>query len=213
MDNMNEQSGHQEGGSPAPPPAQPFAQASEAKAEDFGAIFGRATSLWTGNIGSLIVVSLVFLLVCWIPIANFAFIAGYIRAILKVARGGTAEVGDIFGAWDCFVQILIYILIIAVVALINLIPILGTLVYLVFAFLVYPGMFKVIDQNAPAIESMKWSIGAFKAAIGNWLLAIIVGSILMSLGGIVIGIGMIVTMAWGYLLMALQYESQKDMTF
>ena len=210
MENMNQQGGFQEGqGGGTPPPAPP-APAAE---EDFGAIFSRATSLWTSNIASLIVVSLVFLLVCWIPIANFGFIAGYIRAILKVARGGKAEVGDIFGAWDCFVQILIYMIIIIVAGILNIIPILGSIVYIIFVFLVYPGMFKVIDQNAPAIESMKWSIRAFKAAIGNWLLVIIVGSILASIGGIVFGIGMIVTMAWGYLMMVLQYETQKDKSF
>ena len=63
MENMNQQGGFQEGqGGGTPPPAPP-APAAE---EDFGAIFSRATSLWTSNIASLIVVSLVFLLVCWI---------------------------------------------------------------------------------------------------------------------------------------------------
>ena len=54
---------------------------------DFGTIINRATSLWKGNFGTLVLISFVFLLVVWIPVANVAFVAGYFRAVLKVARG------------------------------------------------------------------------------------------------------------------------------
>lgn len=68
-----------------------------APADDIGGLVTRATRLWTGNFGNLLVLSLVFALVAWIPVANIGFLAGYTRAVLKVARGGKAEPGTSSG--------------------------------------------------------------------------------------------------------------------
>ncbi|MEP0814088.1 MAG: zinc ribbon domain-containing protein [bacterium] len=201
-----ENTGQQGGFNQQPAPAAPAAV-------DFGTLFGKGTSLWTSNLGNLVVFTLVFVLVAWIPIANIGFIAGYIRGLLKTARGEKAEIGDLFNAWDCFGSAFLYVIILLLVGLVNLIPILGSLAYLVFVFFAYPGLFKVIDKNAGAVDALKWSFGAFKAAVGNWILCILVGGIMASLGGIVFGIGMIVTLPWGYLIIASQYETQKDAAF
>jgi Fe2+ transport system protein B len=138
---------------------------------------------------------------------------GYFRALLKTMRGEKAEIGDLFNAWDAFGQVFLYFIILLVVGLINLIPILGTIVYIVFFFFAYPGLLKVIDGGTGAIDAMKWGFKAFKAAIGNWILVVIVGGIFAGIGGIAIGIGVIVTLPWGYFMILKQYECQKDLTF
>lgn len=204
-----EPGGAPEGQAPAAGAAeQPSAEAAAAPpAEDFGTLFSKATSLWTGNIGNLIVITLVFILVAWIPIAGIGFFAGYIRALLKTARGEKAEIGDIFNAWDCFGPLFVYMIIIVIAAaILNIIPVLGQIAAVVLGFVLMPGMFAVVDKGTGAIDALKWSFKAFKAAIGNWALVILVGSVLG-------GLFAIVTLPWGYLMMLLQYESQKDVTF
>jgi len=208
MENLNPQDEQRSFSESTPEPAAGPAD------RDFGAIFSEATSMWTSNMGNLILITLIFALVCWVPIANIGFAAGYYRALLKTARGEKAEISDIFGAWDCFGQLFLYVIIIAIVSiLVNLIPILGILVSIVICFFVIPGLFAIIDRGMGAIEALKWTIKAFMAGIGSWILVILVGSILGGIGAIVFGIGIIVTMPWGYLMMVLMYENQKDLDF
>jgi len=71
------------GMAPGPPPPPPTG-------EDFGALFNRATNLWKDNLGDLVVFTLVFVLLGWIPIVNVAFFAGYLRGLMKLNRGGKA---------------------------------------------------------------------------------------------------------------------------
>ena len=164
--------------------------------------------------GSLIVLTLVLLLVCWIPIANIGFFAGYYRSLLKTMRGGKSEVGDLFNAWDCFGQLFLLIIIVGIpLALVGLIPILGWIVIIVAAFFVAPAPYAVVDKGLGAIDALKWGIGAFKANIGNWILCIIVGGIRSEVGAIALGIGVIVTMPWGIMIILNQYESQKHLSF
>ena len=54
---------------------------------DFGELFTAAMNVWKANLSDLVILTLVFMLVVWIPIANIGFIAGYARSLIKVARG------------------------------------------------------------------------------------------------------------------------------
>ncbi len=181
---------------------------------DFGKAIGDTTGIWKSNMNSLVLISLVFLLVCWIPIANFVFFAGYLRALLKTVRGEKAEIADIFKAWDCFAQIFIYAAIAIVLGFIlGLIPLLGSLLTLALSVVVMPGLFMVVDQEMNAFDAYKWSFGALKADLGNWILVVIVGGLIASVGAIAFVIGLIFTLPFGYLLMVQQYEKQKNLTF
>ena len=40
----------------------------------------------------------------------------------------------------------------------------------------------------------------------GWLLAVLVGGIFMAVGAVLLGIGIIITLGWGSLVMALQYD-------
>ena len=180
--------------------------------DDFGRLFSDATTIWKNNLGDLVILSLVLILVGWIPIANAGFFAGYYRSILKVMRGqGKAQVGDLFNAWDCFGNMLLLLVISFIAMLIvSLVPIIGTLAGLALCIVVAPAMFSVVDKGLNAIDSIKWSIETIKKDAMNWVLAGLVGSVLSGVGAIALLIGIIVTMPLGTLITAGQYERRKN---
>ncbi len=175
---------------------------------DFGALFTAALDLWKANLGDLVLLTLVFLLVVWIPIANIGFIAGYARSLLKVARGqGKAEVGDIFGAWDCFGNLFIYLLLLLLASIIlGIVPILGALASLALGFVAMPGIYAVIDGKRGAIEAFKWSLETIQAGFVNWLLAYVVGYVIAVAGCILLFVGVILTAPLGMMIFIQQYE-------
>ncbi len=178
---------------------------------DFGELLTAALNIWKGNLGDLVLLTFVFMLVVWIPIANIGFIAGYTRSLIKVARGqGKAQVGDIFKAWDCFGNLFIYfILSLIAMIVLNFIPILGQLASLVLGFVVVPGMYAIIDGRRSAVDAFKWSIGTIQTNFVNWLLAYLVGNVIACAGFIALFIGIIVTAPFGALINILQYEKVK----
>lgn len=183
--------------------------------DDFGKMFVDATNIWKANLGDLVILSLVFMLVVWIPFANAGFITGYYRSVLKVMRGqGKAQVGDLFNAWDCFgnmVALLVASFVLMII--LSFIPLIGTLIGtlagMALGVLMAPALFAVADKGMNVVDSVKWGIETIKKDPINWLLAGLVGSIISSIGAIAILIGIIVTMPWGTLITAVQYERRK----
>lgn len=175
---------------------------------DFGAIFTRTLDLWKNNLTDLIVLTLVFLLVCWIPIANIGFIAGYVRSLTKVSRGdGRVQVGDLFTAWDCFGNLFVYLMLYLVAAVtLHFVPFIGSLASLVLSFMAVPGIYAVIDRNFAPIDAFKWCIETIQSDFVNWLLAYIIGSVIVIAGFMFIMIGAILTVPLGQLLIIQQYE-------
>lgn len=177
----------------------------------FDAIFKSATGLWKRNLMDLAVLSLALCFLIWIPILQVAFLAGYLRALLKVIRGRKVEVGELFSAWDCFGGLLVYLVLVAVVVFIlGLVPVLGGLAGLAVAVVATPGMFAVIDRRSPPLEAARWGWNVFRADMVTWALVVVLGGLLSGLGVLVLGIGIIVTLAWGGLMSALLYEQQKN---
>jgi hypothetical protein len=175
---------------------------------DFGALFQTALNIWKSNLTDLVLMTLVFCLVAWIPIANVGFIAGYTRSLLKVARGqGRAQIGDIFNSWDRFGVLLVYLIIYLVAAVVcSFVPIVGKLATIALGLVMVPGMYLVIDKGQDAIESYKWGIATIQADPVNWLLVYIVGSAIGFAGCIALGIGIILTLPLGQLIIIQQYE-------
>ncbi len=188
-------------------PAQPAAQQSE----DFGAALGTVFNLWKNNLSDLIVITLVFILVCWIPIANIGFIAGYTRSLIKVSRGrGRAQVGDLFNAWDCFGNLFVYLLLYVIAAVIlHFVPVIGSLASIILGFLVIPGMYVIIDKNLGFIDAGKWGVESIQADFLNWFLAYLVGHVIIFAGFILLFIGVILSAPLGSLLVIQQYERVK----
>ena len=179
--------------------------------KDFGALFSRATTLWKENLGDLVILTLVFLLVAWIPVANVGFFAGYTRELIKVARGEKARVGELFHAWDCFGDLFGYILL-AVVATFVLahLPVVGPVATFALCYVITPGIYGIIDGRMKLVDAFRWSLAAIQADPVNWLLAVLVGWALGGVGGLVLFVGLIVTLSWGYLIIILQYESSRS---
>ncbi len=187
-------------------PKAPYAEAA-----DFGGMFNTTFALWKENLGDLVILTLVFLLLCWIPIANIGFIAGYTRSLLKVARGqGRAQVGDLFNSWDCFGNLLVFVIInMVIMFLLHFIPILGPLAVLALGFAVTPGGFLIIDKGRSFMEAYTWCFETIQADFVNWLIAYLVGSIIAGAGVVVFFIGIILTIPLGELFIIQQYERVK----
>jgi len=179
--------------------------------DDFGELFITSMNVWKANLMDLVILTLVFMLVVWIPFANIGFIAGYTRSLMRVARGqGRPRVGDLFNAWDCFGNLLLYFILNLIVGVIlHFVPIVGTLASLVFGFMVAPGLYAIIDNRCGAMDAYKWSFASIQANPVNWLLAYMVGNVVACAGLIFIFVGIIVTAPFGALITIHQYERVK----
>jgi hypothetical protein len=186
-------------------------QSRPAGDNEFGAMFSRGLDLWKANMGDLAVLTLVFMLVVWIPIANIGFVSGYTRSLLKVARGkGKAQVGDIFGSWDCFGNLFVFFLINLIIFIVlHSIPVLGSLASIALGFVVVPGAFLIIDRGAGVIDAYKWCIETVQADFINWLLVYLVGNLITCAGLAVLFIGVILSAPLGQLIIIQQYERVK----
>lgn len=176
-----------------------------------GELFSTALKIWKEHLAGLVVMTLVFFLVVWIPIANIGFIAGYVRSLIKVTRGeGKPNVGDIFNTWDCFGKLLVYVLALFIAsAILSIIPLLGTLLAIALGFIAFPGMYAIIDRNLDIVDAFKWSLASIKANLANWLLVYIAGYVLAAVGFFLLVVGALFTAPLGALLMIQQYERVK----
>lgn len=179
--------------------------------DDFGNAFSRIFDLWKNNLSDLVLISLVFLLICWIPVVNIGFIAGYTRSLTKVVRGqGRAAVGDLFHAWDCFGSLFVYLFLYLLAAIIlHFVPIIGSLASLALGFLALPGIFAIIDRNLGAFEACKWSIDSIQADFLNWFLVYLVSNVIMVAGFMALVICGVLTLPFAQLLAIQQYEKVK----
>lgn len=187
------------------------AQSGISRQVDFGELFTSAMNIWKDNLGDLVLLTIVFMLVVWIPIVNIGFITGYTRSMIKVTRGqGKVQVGDLFNAWDCFGNLLVYsILTLITIVVLSFVPILGQLAALALGFAVAPGIYAIIDNKRCPIDAFKWSLNTIQTNFVNWLLVYLVGNIIACLGLIALLIGVIVTAPLGTLLNIQQYERVK----
>jgi hypothetical protein len=178
---------------------------------DFGELFITSMNVWKANFADLVILTLVFMLVVWIPIANIGFIAGYTRSLMKVARGqGRPQVGDLFNAWDCFGNLLLYfILNLIAVVILHFVPLVGSLASMALGFIVAPGLYAIVDNKCGAIDAYKWSLESIQANFVNWLLAYLVGNFIICAGLIALFVGVIVTAPFGALIFIHQYERVK----
>ncbi len=178
---------------------------------DFADLFGTAARIWKENLADLVLLTLVFMLVVWIPIVNIGFIAGYARSIFKVARGqGKAQVGDLFNAWDCFGSLFLFVLINLIIGIVlHAVPLIGSLASIALGFVVFPGAFLIIDKGAGTVDAYKWSFETIQADFVNWLLAYVVGNVIIVCGIVALFIGIIFTAPLGQLIFIQQYERMK----
>jgi hypothetical protein len=186
-------------------------QTSAPSQTDFGELFNISMNVWKANLADLIILTLVLMLVVWIPFANIGFISGYTRSLMKLVRGqGKPQVGDLFNAWDCFGNLLVYIILnLIAVGILHFVPVVGSLAAMAFGFIVAPGMYAIVDNKFSAMDAYKWSFETIQANFVNWLLAYLVGNLITCAGLIALFVGIIVTAPFGALIFIHQYERVK----
>jgi hypothetical protein len=186
-------------------------QTAATGAAEFGELFTGAMNIWKSNLADLVLLTLVFMLVVWIPIANIGFIAGYTRSLMKLVRGqGKPKVGDLFSAWDCFGNLLLYVILnLIAIGILHFVPIVGSLAAMAFGFIVAPGMYAIIDNKFAAMDAYKWSFESILTNFVNWLLAYLIGNVITCAGLIALFVGIIVTAPFGALIYIQQYERVK----
>jgi hypothetical protein len=179
--------------------------------DDFGATFSTVFNLWKENLTDLILVTLVFLLICWIPVVNVGFIAGYTRSLTRVVRGqGRPAVGDLFAAWDCFGSLFIYLFLFLIASVIlHFVPVIGSIASLALGFLAMPGVFAIIDRRIDVTDAVKWSLATIQADFVNWLLVYCAGNVIMVAGFMALVICALLTVPFAQLLVIRQYERVK----
>jgi len=191
---------------PPPPPKQPVGTASFDPLE----LFSLAFSTWKNNLISVVLASAVYCVVFWIPVVNVAFTAGYTRFLLKTIRGEQTAIADIFKAWDCFISLFIYTIILIVAHMIlGVIPAVGFLLSMALTVITTAGFVAVAENRMTAIDAFKYSYAAFKGDMMGWGFAVLVGGFISGLGAILFGIGIVLTVPLGALLMLHQYQRQQ----
>ncbi|MEZ4599776.1 MAG: hypothetical protein R2940_08305 [Syntrophotaleaceae bacterium] len=184
----------------------------DANRKGFDQLFKDTTDLWKVNLADLVLVTLVFVLVAWIPVVNAGFFAGYFRALRKVVRRERPAIADIFSAWDCFGSALVYGIGVFVAEIIlGMLPVLGWVAGLALLFFATPGFFAIADRNVSPITAAKWNVAAFKGDLGGWVAVLLVGGLIANAGFLVLVLGGLFTLPWGGLLMVMQYVSQGDL--
>lgn len=190
--------------------AQPHADSQ------FGMQLRSALRLWQAHLGELAVLSLVLLLVIWIPVLNLAFVAGYVRALGKLARHeGRPEVKELFQAWDCLGSLLVYVVLLGVAtAILGWVPLLGPWAAAALGFVAYPGFYRIIDRStsfeeAGPFEVGRWSLRAIQARPVAWLLSCLLGGCIAAVGSLLFFIGLTLTLPLGCLIAILQYENSR----
>lgn len=121
---------------------------------------------------------------------NAVFQLGFIAITLKIARGQTPEISDLFSNFDKLLTLF----------LVNVI--LGIAISLGFLMLIIPGIviatltclapWFVADRNLGVVESIMASYEATKGSFFNVLLFGIVGFVMIVIGSIPCGLGLLV---------------------
>lgn len=88
----------------------------------------------------------------------------------------------------------------------NHVPVIGQVAGFILSVVVAPGMYGIIDRRMKFMDAFRWSLETIRGDLAGWILAVLVGSIFMAVGALLLGIGIILTLGWGSLVTALQYD-------
>lgn len=176
--------------SPAPPPIPAAAPAQI----DIGACIGVGIDTFKKNVGLHILAALLGAAISGVAagILTGPMLVGYYRLLQKEARGEAVDIGDLFRGFDDFVPAL-------VAALVSgLATIVGYLCCVVPGLLLMPltvlSCYFVALGEKDGIQAVKRAFELVKQNLLMGMIAMIVLSILGSLGAILCFVGLLVTM-------------------
>ena len=118
--------------------------------------------------------------------------------------------GDLFNAWDCFGNLFLFILINLIIGVVlHAVPFFGNLASISLGFVVLPGALLIVDKGTGTVDAYKWCLETVQADFVNWLLAYVVGNVIIFGGVVALFIGIIFTAPLGQLIFIQQYERMK----
>ncbi|MCD6526510.1 MAG: hypothetical protein J7K75_05940 [Desulfuromonas sp.] len=169
-------------------------------------LFTSSYELWKQHLGNLLLLSALFLLLCWIPLLNLALSAGYIRYILRLCRNEQVEIGELFRAWDCFIPLLLYALLQLVIHFfLGVLPLIGVPLAAAALIVTVPGTIAVIENRMDTITAFKWSLNTVRHDPVGWSVTLVAAALLFSLGTLFFGLGALLTLPLATILFLNQY--------
>ena len=179
---------------------------------DIGKSIQQSLDLYMKNFGTLFVAGLVATLLAAVTLGILAgpLFGGFIVLCLKLLRGEKGEFNEIFAHFDKFGPTFIVFLLYLVFAIVCMIPVLGMLVALVLgpvvAFVFIFAITLIIQKDMQPMDAVKQGLELFKPnAVMNWVYVLVFG-ILGGIGAIACGIGVILTLPFTYVGLALAYQ-------
>lgn len=169
-------------------------------------LFTNSVRQWKQSLIPLVIVTLLLLLLTWIPLLNLVIAAGYCRYILRLCRNETAETGELFRAWDCLIPLLLYSVILVVISFIlMIIPIFGVIIATLLTSITLPGFIAIVDRKMGIIAALKWSVSTILDDPIGWGFTLICSIILTSLGALLFGLGALFTIPLATIIFIQQY--------
>lgn len=169
-------------------------------------IFSTSFLRWKDNVGPLTLLTVLFVLLCWIPVLNVALSVGYVRYLLRLCRGEQVEIGELFRGWDCFLPALLYALVLSVsYFILSWLPGIGILLATVVVLAALPGYVAVLENRMDGVTAFKWSLETIRQDPFNWGVILISSSFLFSLGALFFGLGVLITLPLATLIFICQY--------
>jgi len=186
---------------------------------DIGSLLNRAWQRFTSDIGMCIGVFLLGIILFAVSaitlyIVGIPIMAGMLKSFRSVARGGKADINDLFseigniGYWIKLWGVMIVIgIVCAILARLTLLGLMADIaIEIVLGYLLYFVFPLMIDRRMDAIEAIKTSIDASKNNVGTLLGPILVAVLVGAAGSIVLGIGGLVTMPLSYIMVWMIYD-------
>ena len=179
---------------------------------DIGKGIQESLDLYTKNFTTLFVAGLVATLLSAVTLGILAgpLFGGFIILCLKLLKGEPGEFNEIFAHFDKFGPTFIIFLLSLVFYIICMIPVLGWLVGIVLgpvvAFIYAFAITLIIQQDLQPMDAVKKGLEFFQTnTVMNWVYVLVI-SILGGIGAIACGIGIILTLPFTWIGLALAYR-------
>ncbi|MEA3465180.1 MAG: hypothetical protein U9R29_04120 [Thermodesulfobacteriota bacterium] len=169
-------------------------------------LFTGSLRLWKQSLGPLVILTLLLLVLAWIPLLNLVMAAGYCRYILHLCRNEAAETSDLFRTWDCLIPLLIYSIVLVVISFVlMIIPIIGVIIATLLTSITLPGFVAIVDRQMGVIDALQWSFTTIQNDLIGWGFTLLCSIILTGLGTLLFGLGALFTIPLATIIFVQQY--------
>jgi uncharacterized membrane protein len=188
-------------GTATPPPLWTPPRAVQAAS---GRWLGEAWNLVMADLGSYVVIALLFILLSGVPFILGALIAGFHVYTMKKLKGQRAEIGDFFQGFNFFIPTLVASI------LIGIFTFLGT-VACIIPGLVIAAMYKftylfIIDKRMDFWQAMQASHAVVKNDYFGFTIFLVLAFLVNVLGALCLIVGLLVTIPMTFAAITVAYR-------